>query len=68
MFGAMVTRQIVRQVRETLIPFVQMWRVEKAEDKKQKEKPVELSKEEALLKTIEREHGLEEYDEFNDFL
>lgn len=68
LFGAMVTRQIVRQVKETAIPFAQMWWAERAENKKEKEKPAGLSKEEVLLKKIEHEHGLEEYDEFNDFL
>ena len=82
LFGAMVTRQIVRQVRETLVPVAQEWRAERAEanksdaDKKKDKAAVAAaaaasggdSEVTELQKTIEHEHALEEYSEFGDFL
>lgn len=82
LFGAMVTRQIVRHAKEMILPFVQSWREQRANSK---EEPNGTAAEEsaapaasttkerapdlsAMQKAIQREYELEEYSEFDDFL
>lgn len=82
LFGAMVTRQIVRHARETLLPLVQTWREQRATAKEPKKTATESSVAPAasgaansgspdsiaLQETIEREFSLDKYSEFDDFL
>lgn len=75
LFGAMVTRPIVRHVKAALLPVANAWCAQRAKATEEKaaspasttptQRSLDLS---AIQRAIEREYELEEYSEFDDFL
>ena len=71
LFNALVIKQIIGQIRETVVPLVQEWRSRSAEAKAEAEKAGGGEAQEpkdALEAAINHEHRMAQYHEFDDFL